>query len=103
VFHSGDIDIPKNEMHELGDPQHTLSVYCGRYIRITSENTQVLLSKKDWSQLLDLASACIDRELIKYGRPQEELAEWRNKCFQSKSFCTPPDINAIDKIHCGMN
>ena len=53
------------------------------------------LSKKDWSQLLDLASGCIDREVIKYGRLQEELAEWRNKCFESKSFCTPPDINAI--------
>ena len=88
-------DMPRNEVHELGDPQHTLSVYCGRYIRITSENTQVHLSKKDWSQLLDLASGCIDREVIKYGRLQEELAEWRNKCFESKSFCTPPDINAI--------
>ena len=88
-------DIPKNEVHELGDLQHTLSVYCGRYIRITSENTQVLLSKKDWSQLLDLASACIDREVIKYGRLQEELAEWRDKCFKPKSFCTPPDINTI--------
>jgi len=39
--------VPKNEVHELGDSQHTLSVYCGRYVRITSENTQVCLSKKD--------------------------------------------------------
>jgi len=38
-------DIPKNEVHELGDSQHNLSVYCGRYIRITSENTQMYLSK----------------------------------------------------------
>jgi len=38
--------MPKNEVHELDDPQHKLSVYCGRYIRITSENSQVLLSKK---------------------------------------------------------
>jgi len=68
--------IPKNEVHELGDPQHTLSVFCGRYIRITSVNTQVHLSKNDWSQLLDLASACIDREVIKYGRLQDELVEW---------------------------
>jgi hypothetical protein len=37
-------EIPKNEVHKLGDSQHTLSVYCGRYICITSENTQV--SKK---------------------------------------------------------
>jgi len=65
-------------------------------IRITSENSQVLLSKKDWSKLLDLASACIDREVIKYGRLQEELAEWRNKCFEFKSFCTLQDTNAID-------
>ena len=46
-----------NEVHELGDSRHILSMYCGRYIRITSENTQVYLSKKDWSQPMDLASA----------------------------------------------
>ena len=40
-------NIPKNEVHELGDPRHTLSMYCGQYIRIASENTQVYLSKKD--------------------------------------------------------
>ena len=40
------IDIAKNKVHELGDSQHTLSVYCGRYIRMTSENTLVYLSKK---------------------------------------------------------
>jgi len=45
---------------------------------------------------MDLASACIDREVIKYGRLQDELAEWCYKCFESKSFCTPPDTNAID-------
>jgi len=39
-------NISKNELHELGDPHHTLSVYCGWCIRITSENTQVYLSKK---------------------------------------------------------
>ena len=89
-------DIPKNEVHYLGDLEHTLSVFCGRYIRITSENTQVHLSKNDWSQLLDLASACIGREVIKYGRLQDELVERRKKCFECKSFCTPPDINVID-------
>src|SRR5215470_3698815 len=31
-------DVPKNEVHELGDSRHTVSVYCGRYIRITSED-----------------------------------------------------------------
>jgi hypothetical protein len=89
-------DIPKNEVHELGDSDHTLSVYCGRYIRITSENTQVYLSKKDWSQIMDLASGCIDREVIKYGRLQDKLSVWRNKCFESKYFCPPPDTNAVD-------
>ena len=57
-------NISKNEVHELGDSRQTLSVYCGRYIRITSENTQVYLSIKDWSQLMDLASACTDRQVI---------------------------------------
>ena len=66
-------DIPKNEVHELGDSQLILSVFCARYIRITSENTQVYLSKKDWSQLMDLASGCIDREVIKYGMLQDEI------------------------------
>jgi hypothetical protein len=45
---------------------------------------------------MDLASGCIQREVIKYGRLQGELLEWRNKCFPSKSFCTPPERNAID-------
>jgi hypothetical protein len=35
-------DIPKSEVHDLGDSRHTLSVYCGRYIRITSETTQCI-------------------------------------------------------------
>jgi len=45
---------------------------------------------------MDLASARIDREVIKYGRFQDELVEWRNKCFESNSFCTHADTNAID-------
>jgi hypothetical protein len=45
---------------------------------------------------MDLASGCIDREVIKYGRLQDKLLEWRNKCFESKSFCTPPETNATD-------
>ena len=89
-------NIPKNEVHELGDNQHTLSVYCGRYIRITRENTQVYLSKIDWSQLMEMASACIDREVIKYSRLPDELVEWSNEYFDSKSFCTPPNTEAID-------
>jgi len=45
-------NISKNELNELGDPRHTLSMDCGRYIRITSQNTQLYLSKNDWSQVV---------------------------------------------------
>ena len=38
-------NIPKGEVHELGDSRHTLSMHCGRYTRITSEKTQVLQIK----------------------------------------------------------
>jgi hypothetical protein len=65
-------------------------------MRITSENTQEHLSKTDWSQVMDLASACVDRQVIKFWRLKDELVEWRNKCLESKYFCTPPNTNAID-------
>jgi len=96
-------NMPKNVVHELRDPQHTLSVYCGRYIRFTSEKTQGLQRKNDWSQLLDLASACIDRVVIKFCRLQEELAEWRNKYFEYKSFVHLQTYVPLVSIHCGMN
>ena len=67
-------------MHENGDPLQTQSMYCGRYVRIMIENTQVYLSKTYWSQLMDLASAGIDRQVIKFCRLQDELVKWRNKC-----------------------
>ena len=81
-------------MHELGDPRLTLSMYCGRYIRITSENTQVYLSKNDWSQQMDLP-VLAETGKINFCRP-DELVEWRGKCVESKCFCTPPNTNAID-------
>jgi len=34
-----------NEVHKLAELLLTLLMYCGRYIRITSEKTQVYLSK----------------------------------------------------------
>jgi len=52
---------------------------------------------------MDLTSGCIDREVIKYGRLQDELLEWRNKCFEFKSFCTPPEKILLISIYCGMN
>jgi len=42
-------NIDNSEVHKLGDSRHTLSMYCGRYIRITSEDTRLYLSEKDWS------------------------------------------------------
>ena len=75
-------DILKMEVHELGDSRHNLPMYSGRYIRITNENTQVYLTKNYWSQLMDLASACIDREVIILCRLQDELVEWRDNCVE---------------------
>jgi hypothetical protein len=45
---------------------------------------------------MELASACIDRQGIKFCRLQDELVEWRNKCVESKSFVDPANANAID-------
>jgi hypothetical protein len=45
---------------------------------------------------MHLAIACIDKQVIRFCRLQDELVEWRNKCFKSKSFAEPPNTNAID-------
>jgi len=45
---------------------------------------------------MDLENFCIDRQVIKFCRLQDELVDWREKWFQCKSFCTPPNTNAID-------
>ena len=45
---------------------------------------------------MDLASACIDRQMIKFYRLQNELVEWCNKCVEFRFFCTPPNTNAVD-------
>ena len=50
----------------------------------------------DWSQLMDLASACIDRKVNGFSRLQDEHAEWRLKCAESKCFYTRPSTNAVD-------
>ena len=71
--------VSKNEVLQLGEPRHTQLVYCGRYTRITSENTKVYLSKNGLPQLMDLASACIDRKLNKFCWLQDELVQWQVK------------------------
>jgi hypothetical protein len=70
-------NIPKGEVHELGDSRHTLSMHCGRYIRITGEKTQVFLSKKEWAYLMELASACIDRQVFRFSRLQDDLLQYK--------------------------
>jgi hypothetical protein len=94
-------NISKNEVYELGDSRHTLSMYCGGYICITSENTQVYLTKRDWSKLMDLASACIDRKVIKFCRLQDELVEWRGVLNQSAYVHLQTQMPLIS-MHCGM-
>ena len=89
-------NIPKSKVHEVGDSHHTLSMHCGRYIRITSQNTEVLLSKKDWAYLMELANACIDRQVIRFRRLQDDLLECWNKCLRERYFCTPPNANGIN-------
>jgi hypothetical protein len=57
--------IPKDVIHELRDSNHTLELYCGRYIRITSDDVLILLSKSQWSYLKYLGRSCINRQIIK--------------------------------------
>ena len=59
-----------------------LEWYCGRYICFTSEKTHVYLSKGVWLQLIDIASTCIDRQVNKFCRLQNDLVEWPDKCYR---------------------
>jgi hypothetical protein len=43
-----------------------------------------------------LASACINRQVIRFSKLKDDLVEWWNRCLQEKSFCTPPNANGID-------
>jgi len=89
----------KDVMHELGDSRHTLDLYCRRYLRITSENSHVLLNKSQWAHLMQLASSCIDRQIMKLFKLYDELIQWRNKCLENKSSYTPPKTSAIVLKH----
>ena len=89
-------NIPKGKLHELGDSSHTLSINCGLYVRVTSKIVQVLLSIKERSYVMQLASACINRQVIRCSRLQDDLVQWWNKFLQERAFSTPPDVNGID-------
>ncbi len=88
--------IPKSEVYELGDSRHTLSLHCWRYIRIMYEDVQMFLNKSEWSDLLELARTCVDRQILKLFRLHEDLIVWRNEFYESNSHCTPSDRNIID-------
>ena len=45
---------------------------------------------------MEIASACINRQIMRFSRLQDELAQWRNKCLQGSAFSTPPDASGID-------
>ena len=98
MVYSGDIkrQYTKSEVHELGDSSHTLSVHCGRYVRIVTKNIQVLLSKNEWTYLMELASACIVIQVITFSRLQDDLVPWWNKCLQERAFSAPSHANGID-------
>jgi len=52
---------------------------------------------------MDLASAFIDRQVIKFCRLQDELVEWRMSVLtQSASVHLQAQMRLIS-IHCGMN
>jgi len=89
-------NILQGKVYKLGDSHHTLSMHCRWYIRITSKNTQMLLSKKDGAFLMELASACINRQVIMFSALRDNVVECRNKCLREKSFCTPPNANGIN-------
>jgi len=45
---------------------------------------------------MELASACINRQVIRFSRVQDDLVPWWIKCLQGRAFSTPPDANGID-------
>ena len=66
---------PKYVIHELGDACHTLDLYCRRYLRITSDDSHVLLNKSQWAYLMELASSCIDRQIMQLLKLYDELIQ----------------------------
>ena len=67
--------IPNDEVYDLGDLHHTLSMHCGLYIRIMSEDVQVFSNKSEWSDLMELASTFMGRQILKLFRLHDDLIE----------------------------
>ena len=62
----------------------------------TSEKAQVLLSKRDWAYLMELASVRINKQVTRFSRIQDDLVKCSKKCLQEISFFTLPNANGID-------
>ena len=45
---------------------------------------------------MELARACINREVIRLSRLQDDMVQGWNTCFQERVFSTPPDAIGID-------
>ena len=45
---------------------------------------------------MQLASACINRQVMTFSRLHDDLVQWWNKCLQDRAFSTPPNANGID-------
>ena len=45
---------------------------------------------------MEFASACINRQVIRFSRLQDDLVPWWNKCLQERAFSRTPDANGID-------
>jgi len=45
---------------------------------------------------MELASSCIERQIMKLFKLYGELIQWRNKCLEAQSFCKPPNTSAIN-------
>jgi hypothetical protein len=74
-------DKYKSGVHELCDSSHNLFMYYGLYIRIKCGSDLVVLLKSEWSHLMQLASACLDRQIRKLSVLQE-VSAWRDRCLE---------------------
>jgi hypothetical protein len=89
-------------IHKLGDPSNDdLNTYCafmrrGQSVRFLCKKRRVVLSRKEWLQLMKVASECLDNLIRKLAPLQPELLAWYIKCLHYKTYCKPPVTDVID-------
>ena len=95
--------ISKGEVYELGDSRHTLSRYCGQYICIMSEEVQVFLNKSEFSDLMELASTFMGRQILRLFRLHDDLIE--SVISVTILICTVKQQTqmSLNSIHCINN